>query len=508
MNEDEIIKGGSKELIKHAANYAPALLLPALVNMSLIVIFTRIFSPAEFGIYNLATSSSIILTVILSFWIQQSALRYFPEYLKKGTLIEYKRETFLLLVVITVFFLAISIAFYPIFSNLFGDYGKFYFPTLFLTISSINYKGLTTIYLALQESKKYLIYQTLQAILLLVLSISFIYLVSEEVILVIIATGISQFLVILFIIHDLNLFKVKGITLKPNFSFLRDFAYYGFPMIGWFLSAQIMNLSDRFIIGIYRGVNEVGIYDSNYRIVAFGIGLLATPLINSAHPIIMNTYESGNQKITSKIILQFSRYYLILILPLIVFITILSREIVSLILGPAFREGYIVMPLILIGYSAWQFSFYGQKVFELQKATKTVFSVALLCAILNIIFNIILVYYIGYLGAAIASIISYSLYLILILKLSKKMPMTWEIPWKSILKISVSSIFAGIILFPIILIPINNLFLIFILISISLAIYFFTLYLFNEFNDNEIKLLKDNIKYLNYSIKNKKTVKL
>jgi hypothetical protein len=88
------------------------------------------------------------------------------------------------------------------------------------------------------------------------------------------------------------------------------------------------------------------------------------------------------------------------------------------------------------------------------------------------------------------------------------MPMTWEIPWKSILKISVSSIFAGIILFPIILIPINNLFLIFILISISLAIYFFTLYLFNEFNDNEIKLLKDNIKYLNYSIKNKKTVKL
>ncbi|MEM5686832.1 hypothetical protein AAHB49_10100 [Bacillus cereus] len=56
--------------------YAMATLIPAIINVLSMMIFTRIFLPSEYGLYSLVITTTNIVTIILSQWIVQSIQRY------------------------------------------------------------------------------------------------------------------------------------------------------------------------------------------------------------------------------------------------------------------------------------------------------------------------------------------------------------------------------------------------------------------------------------------------
>ena len=58
-----------------------------------------------------------------------------------------------------------------------------------------------------------------------------------------------------------------------------DFLEYGLPLVAWYVSAQILNIGDRYIIKYFLGNVEVGIYSANYSIVYGVTTLLSAPFI-------------------------------------------------------------------------------------------------------------------------------------------------------------------------------------------------------------------------------------
>jgi O-antigen/teichoic acid export membrane protein len=97
---------------------------------------------------------------------------------------------------------------------------------------------------------------------------------------------------------------------------------------------------------------------------------------------------------------------------------------------------------VITGLTIFHLSLYGQKGLEIKKKTALMLIPIMICAAANIGLNFFFIRHYGYLGAAITTFISYSLYPIFIYFISKSY-IRWIIPWRSMFNIAISSIGAG-----------------------------------------------------------------
>src|SRR5438045_605162 len=70
--------------IKDTFRYSPASFLPAILGLIASAIFTRIFSPSEYGEYSLVLAVVGPLTIIATEWAAQPIGRFYAEYEKQG----------------------------------------------------------------------------------------------------------------------------------------------------------------------------------------------------------------------------------------------------------------------------------------------------------------------------------------------------------------------------------------------------------------------------------------
>ena len=82
----------TKRFSKDTLLYIPVFLAPALVNILLLMIFTRFFSPDIYGQYTIVINTSIIVSALLSQWITLSIQRFRPIYKKEGKVAEFNEH--------------------------------------------------------------------------------------------------------------------------------------------------------------------------------------------------------------------------------------------------------------------------------------------------------------------------------------------------------------------------------------------------------------------------------
>ena len=67
-------------LVGDTMRYAPAVLVPALVSVASVAIFTRLLAPSDYGFYSIALAIVSVVAVVGAGWIEQAVLRYLPQY--------------------------------------------------------------------------------------------------------------------------------------------------------------------------------------------------------------------------------------------------------------------------------------------------------------------------------------------------------------------------------------------------------------------------------------------
>jgi len=270
-------------------------------------------------------------------------------------------------------------------------------------------------------------------------SLAFVFLIAKDVIGLIVGSIMSYASVLLLTAKELSSFSQRNHSnVVLNVSLFKRFLFYGFPMLGWIMGSQILNISDRFIIQAFKGASQVGIYSSNYSLASKGIGLVSAAFLMAAHPLIMNAWEGGYKKKVTEIISSFSRYFLLIALPITFYFGVFGRDVVSILLGKEFQSGYVVVPIVLFGLLAWNFSMYGHKGLEIMKKTPIMFLLVGICAVVNIGLNFAFVPIYGYIAAAVSTSVSCVLYPFMVYFATKSY-IEWQIPWESVAKIAVSS---------------------------------------------------------------------
>jgi len=252
----------------------------------------------------------------------------------------------------------------------------------------------------------------------------------------------------------------------------------------FFLSAVVDMIAfkiDIIMLSMMKGDMVVGWYSAAYRLIEALMFIPAT-FAGAIYPVLSNFYVSSQESL--KLIYKKSFKYLFIVgLPIAVGTTILAHKIILFIYKSGFTHSIIALqiliwtiPIIFLSYM------FGTMLASVNKQFLAL-KINFLCMILNITINLILIPRYGYIGASIATVITTLLSFILFFRFLSKFIYKIQIH-KYILKPIMASTIMGLFIFSFTRMNI------FLLVCISIVIYFGVLILLKTFSKKDIILFK------------------
>ena len=198
---------------------------------------------------------------------------------------------------------------------------------------------------------------------------------------------------------------------RPHFRRIKEYLSFGLPLVPRSLSYWLINLSDRYVIGFFLGVTSVGIYSA-----AYGIGGVPYTIVSVLTLVLLaplsQLYDEGRMnEVTTR--LRYSlKYFLAAIIPFVFGAAILAEPVLRMLSTPEIaRQGRLAVPVITLAVSLLGIHNIISFILILAKKTKIIALMWIVAAALNLGLNILVVPRIGILGAAITTLIAYSLVL-------------------------------------------------------------------------------------------------
>jgi O-antigen/teichoic acid export membrane protein len=225
---------------------------------------------------------------------------------------------------------------------------------------------------------------------------------------------------------------------RPRFSRLKEYLSFGLPLVPRGIAFWLVNLSDRYVIGFFLGATSVGIYSA-----ATGLGSLPYSVMAVLTFVLLATlpylYDKGRRSEVAAHLTYSLKYFLAITIPFIFGATILAEPVLRMFTTPQIAsQGHFIVPLIALAVSFLSIHNIISHILMFTKKTKVMAPIWLVAAGLNIGLNILVVPRIGILGAAITTLIAYSLALALVTYYSLK-EFKFRIDWRFIIKSLVAS---------------------------------------------------------------------
>lgn len=430
-----------KDFARDLFRYIPSQAVPGIFSIFIIPVFTRLFNPDEYGQYVIVMSTISVLGIIATTWINTSIVRFYAGYEKlqlnlfNGTII--KLMSFSVIIISFTAFLILLI-----FRKSFNPLLYYYLNIglLIFIFGSIFGVMLEMLVVKRKPNHYSLISIWRQCVCILIgIGIAVLYNMSIAGLLWGILIGIVIMLPILYrITFGKCNFKEYSPLLRT------DIMRYGFPLIATNLAAWILSLSDRYIIELFRGSHEVGLYSISYSLTDHSIQLISSLIILSSAPIVMKLWKTKGPDETSLFIKDLTRYYIIITLPAAVGLSLLAKPILKLLATQSFYEGYQIVPLV----AASIFVFGLQRNFQLgllfYKKTHLIMYILLASGLINIVLNIYFVPIYGFIAAGYTTLFSYIIFAILMIFISRRY-FIFQFPFITLSRVLVSVMLMSIV---------------------------------------------------------------
>ncbi len=475
--------GGLNKVVQDMGVIGISRILFTIAGIILIPVLTKNLGAEGYGLWSQAIVTITISVMVLRLGTPLSIARLFP-----GKNMDQIREDLYSILTLVVFVTGLfSLILYtfpePLADAIFE--GNVLIVRIVAVIIFVNCldKILMAVFQAFREMKKHAIVEVVSRYIEVGLAISLVLLgygIIGAILSVLIVRGFLS-IVLLVLIHNKIPFR------KPKFAPIKEYIYVGLPATPGAISHLIVDMSDRYVIGIFLGATYVGYYAPSYAlgmmIPTFIAGILAFVLL----PNLSKFYENNSIVAIRNVFRLCTKYFLLISVPSLVGIIIVGKSILLVFTTPEIaQEGYLVLVLssvvgILIGiYSIYKNTLY------LKKRTKLFTVFWAVGATVNLVGNILLVPLMGIVAAGLTTILSYLIVTISVLYFSfKNIPA--DIDYLSIAKVIISSISMGFILVILNSFVWSNFVF---LIGTGILVYFSILYTIKGINKKEIRYLK------------------
>ncbi|MBI5055382.1 MAG: oligosaccharide flippase family protein [Nitrospirae bacterium] len=402
-----------KKLFSQSSNYLVGNIIVMLAGFISFPLWTRILTTSDYGMFSTITITITFLTAFLKFGNQQSIVRYHYEY--HAT--EEKRNTYYSTFVLGAFFvsgvitlLVMSIILVLSKNVLNPTWVKYLMLAVLAGFLGALYETFLNFYRAKQLITMHNIFGILSRYGELSFAFVFVVMFSFGLYGLFIGQILSQILVISLIIYFLIRREGKVINLSNfNSEFLKETIKYGFPLIWLELSNDALSISDRYLILFFKGTESVAIYSAGYNAAQYCLGFLYRPLWLAIVPLYLQMWSNDGREKTEAFLTKTLHYFFMIGIPIIFGISYLGKGLVTLLATSKYQDAYIIMPYVSASYLIFGLMPICSAGIHIQKKTNILMKLSVAAALANILLNIFMVPWLGILGAAIATLISYIL---------------------------------------------------------------------------------------------------
>jgi O-antigen/teichoic acid export membrane protein len=186
---------------------------------------------------------------------------------------------------------------------------------------------------------------------------------------------------------------------------MREQLTFGLALVPGAMAGFVLELSDRFFLRHYGSLGEVGLYSLGYR---FGeIMSFVVAAVQLAWPQFVFSNRRSPQ---AKALYSYATtYYLGGMLFLGLGLSMLAPEVIRIMAAPAFQRAAIVVPLITLAYLCEGLCYVGTIGIMLQRRPLVRSAAVAVAAAANIGLNFLLIPRYGMLGAAVATLLGFTL---------------------------------------------------------------------------------------------------
>lgn len=428
-------------LIKHTAIYLAGKALPAILALSALIIFTRVLTPEEYGIYSLTILGAGLGSAVLLQWVVLGVGRYLPDCKDKTAQHKLLGTARSLVFIISAVMILLSLLAWR-FQYLL-EFSVIYYLVGLLAATQAFYDLNLRISNAALDPSKYGRLLALKSVLGFILGITVLYL-GFGVEGLVLATVIS---LIVGSAYNRRIWATVPLTTFDRECFNKMVAY-GAPLTVTFLLVFIIDASDRFFIDRIIGPSGVGFYSVAYELTQYSVGALATVVHLAAFPLIVSALAKHG---TPQAGAQLRKTFILVvavITPVCVGLAVSSSSIAYTVIGSQFSaEAAQVIPWIAASmFFSTVKSFYFDYAFQLASATRMQIYTVAVAASVNIALNILLIPIYGTVGAAAATLVAFITATILSIVLGSRIFPMPPLPWLDFGKVCVATVFMFIVM--------------------------------------------------------------
>lgn len=304
--------------------------------------------------------------------------------------------------------------------------------------SYFKYIGLFLLFVVLQEffseflrgKSKFILYGIFKYVLPPLLFIAFLIwfhhmeLEESSVLLAFVLAFVTIAAILVF------LFPIRSMSSGPNYNF-KSLLSISYPMMFSAAFLFLSNWTDIFMLGAMVSKSDVGVYNAAYK-----LAILALIVINAVNtvlaPKISELYSSNNLEGIKREVQSATRLITYTTVP-IVAVLIMFRTPLLAFFGEEFVSGGNVLIIVSVGLLFNAMSGSVAQVLNMTQHQQTLKRITLVSVVVNIVFNYVLISRMGFVGAAVASLLSnVVLNLLCVIYIKREFGFfTFFIPWNA-----------------------------------------------------------------------------
>ncbi|MGC8778577.1 MAG: lipopolysaccharide biosynthesis protein, partial [Candidatus Caldatribacteriaceae bacterium] len=377
---ENLLTGRYQKLAKNTLIFALGTLGSRSIAFLMLPLYTRLLSPKDYGTLDVFQTTVSLLGPILSLEITEAVFRFSMDEAKKGA-----KRVISTALPFSVILFSLSLALIPLLARfaLFQAYLPYFYGIWFLT-------------LLLGEVKQYV--RALGQVKIFALS-DILYVLAfagfNVIFIVFLRMGLRGYLLSYVLAQVVSFFFVTSagkvfLKLSPklfDWRLVREMVRYSLPLIPNALMWWVMNVSDRYLIMYFLGLEANGIYA-----VACRFPMLLSVVIGVFFPAWqMSAVEEFSSEDRAEYYARVFSLYSSALFVLTGAILLFLPEITGLFVAPGFREAWRFVPFLLLGTVFQSFASFLGTVYVASKKTLGAFSTAALGGLANLLLNLVFI---------------------------------------------------------------------------------------------------------------------
>jgi len=375
--------------------------LSRIINFTMTIIISRLLGPAALGVVSAAQAISAYVIMFGDFGTNNEAIRSISK--EEGSVKRILRIVFSYRILFSILMLVLSVILYVI--------GILTQPIiyLFIIVSILTNFLPSFVFLGLRKFKYNGLMNFVNSIVTLVVFIILI-LTFENVVVFPIAlmVGTSSAILFSFIILYKHALLSKKLPKKEEFlPFLKTSMVLGINMV----FARIYYDFDIIMLSIMLDSVAVGIYSAAFKIIQI-LWFLPHMYVTYALPIITKIIKEKIEELGNYISNVLA--YLFVLIGFIVLVALsYTEDILNLLFGEEFSGGALTLTILLFSFIVLVVKTVFGNVLVAMREENYLLKLSIFCSVFNVLANLLLIPFIGIIGAAISTLITELILLIL-----------------------------------------------------------------------------------------------